>query len=141
MSYKIREIDGGDNADILADLHNICFYDKEAPQADYEVGYWWLCYFEKEPMGFAGITPSVLGTTTGYLKRVGVVPEHTGHGLQKRLIRVREAKARKVGWTRIVTDCTDNPASANSLYKAGYKMFTPHCPWAFDNSLYWTKNL
>lgn len=140
MSYRIREVDGGENADILADLHTICFQD-EAAQADYEVGYWWLAYFEKEPVAFAGVTPSVLGFNTGYLKRVGVLPEHRGAGLQKRLIRVREAKAKKQGWSRLVTDCTDNPASANSLYKAGYKMFAPTWPWAFPQSLYWQKNL
>jgi GNAT superfamily N-acetyltransferase len=140
LSYKIREIDGGDNADILADIHKTCFKDT-AKQVDYEQGYWWLAYNDKEPVAFAGITPSTLGFNTGYLKRVGVLPEHRGQGLQKRLIRVREARAKKQGWSRIVTDCTDNPASANSLYKAGYKMFTPTWPWAFDNSLYWTKNL
>lgn len=140
MSYKIREVDGGDNADILADLHKTCFEDA-ADQANYENGFWWLAYYEKEPIAFAGITPSDLGHNIGYLKRVGVLPEHRGSGLQKRLIRVREAKAKRNGWYRIVTDCTDNPASANSLFKAGYKMFAPTYPWAFENSLYWTKTI
>lgn len=140
MSYLIREVDGSDNIDILAELHETCFRD-EAEQADYDVGFWWLAYFEKEPIGFAGLTPSQLGFNCGYLKRSGVLVEHQGHGLQKRLIRVREAKAKKLGWKRLVTDTTDNPASSNSLYRAGFKLFAPAYPWAFDNTLYWTKTL
>lgn len=140
MSYRIREVDGEENADILTDLHTSCF-GESAEQAEYDNGSWWLAYFEKEPIAFAGLVPSTLGLDTGYLKRVGVLEEHRGQGLQKRLIRVRESRAKRNGWVRLVTDCTDNPASANSLYAAGFKMFKPKYVWAFDNSLYWQKRI
>lgn len=141
MSYRIREVDGGEYADVLTELHEACF-DGTAAQPDYDAGHWWLAYDErKEAIGFAGITPSSLDEYTGYLKRAGVLEEHRGHGLQKRLIRVREARAKKNGWLRIVTDCTDNPNSANNLYRAGYRMLRPHYGWAFSDTLYWTKTL
>ena len=140
INYRIREIDGGDNADILTELHSQCF-GSEAPQADYDIGHWWLAYYEKEPIGFAGLTPSQFTSYCGYLKRAGVLPEHRGHGLQRRLVRVRESRARKNGWSRIVTDCTDNPASANNLFKAGYRMFTPKAPWFRESTLYWIKSI
>jgi hypothetical protein len=38
-----------------------------------------------------------------------------------------------------VTDTTDDVASANSLIKAGYTLYTPAQPWALSNSLYWRK--
>jgi GNAT superfamily N-acetyltransferase len=138
--YRISEVDGDENSDVLQELHTICF-GLTADQADYGHGHWWLAHYDKEPVAFAGIVPSALGFNTGYLKRAGVIPEHRGVGLQKRLIRVREARARKNGWSKIVTDCTDNPASANSLYASGFKMFKPRYGWAFDNSLYWYKTI
>lgn len=140
MSYRIREIDGSDNDDILTELHSLCF-GGEAPQAEYDHGHWWLAFDGKEPVAFAGLTPSQLGFNCGYLKRCGILPEHRGQGLQRRLIRVREARAKKNGWGRIVTDCTDNPHSANNLFKAGYKMFTPKYGWFREATLYWTKTI
>jgi hypothetical protein len=32
-----------------------------------------------------------------------------------------------------------NIASANNFIRAGYRMFQPHHPWAFPNTLYWRK--
>jgi GNAT superfamily N-acetyltransferase len=139
LSYTIREVDGVDNDDILTELHGKFFH--ESVLVDFGIGYWWLAYYEKEPIAFAGLSPSQLGFNCGYLKRCGVLPEHQGNGLQRRLIRVRESKAKRLGWARLVTDTTDNPQSSNSLYRAGFKMFAPAWPWAFDNTLYWTKTL
>lgn len=140
-TYRIVEVDGEEEADTLKELHALTFF-KEAVQANYEHGHWWVAYTdEKEPVAFAGIVPSILGFNTGYLKRVGVLPEHRGNGLHRRLTRVREARAKKNGWARVVTDTTDNPNSANNLIKAGYLMFKPKYPWAFENSLYWQKTI
>lgn len=141
VTYQIREVDGDDEdvAETLDLLHDLCFMNA-ALRVKYDYGYWWLAYLEKEPVGFAGIVPSSMGLGIGYLKRAGVLPEHRGKGLQKRLLKVRETKARRVGWTRVITDTTDNVPSANNLMKAGYRLFAPE-PWAFKHSLYWTKTL
>ena len=140
LTYRIREIDGPKHSDILAKLHQRTFGDS-AEQPDVSRGHWWLVYYEKEPIAFAGLTPSQLGFNCGYLKRVGVLPAHRGNGLQRRLVRVREARARRNGWKRVITDTTENVPSANSLIRAGYRMFRPTHGWAFNDTLYWTKTL
>lgn len=144
MSYAIREVDGGDDEHALdiALLHRLTFGDC-APAVETNYGHWWLVYFADDPMpvAFAGLTQSSLAPNVGYLKRAGVLRKHTGQGLQSRLIRTREARARRNGWSRIVTDTTDNVQSANNLIRAGYRMFAPAYPWAFPTTLYWTKNL
>jgi len=141
MTYSIREVDGteDDIVDTLNELHAACFLDS-AIRVPYDYGYWWIAYRCDEPAGFAGIVPSSIGLGVGYLKRAGVLPWHRGNGLQRRLLKVREAKARKLGWSRIITDTTDNVPSANNLIAAGYRLFQPR-PWAFKHSLYWTKEL
>lgn len=140
--YRIREVDGFDDdiGELLRNLHDETFGDT-APQIDPERGLWWLLYAGREPVGFAGMKPSEGEAHAGYLTRSGVLPIHRGKRLQLRLIRVREAKARKLGWTALRTDTTDNTPSANTLIRAGFKLFKPDVPWAFAHSLYWRKNL
>lgn len=148
MTYRIREVDGDDEdvAETLDLLHDLCFMDA-ALRVKYDYGYWWMAYHDSsqrrnEPVGFAGITPSTLAPGIGYLKRAGVLPEHRGQGLQRRLLKVRERKARELGWVSVITDTTDNVPSANNLIKAGYRLFEPpYGKWAFERSLYWTKDL
>lgn len=137
----VREVDGADEdvAEDLFSLHQITFRGVEVP--DFEQGHWWLAYHDfKTPVGFAGIV-KVPHENLGYLKRAGVIPSFRGQGLQRRFIRVREIRARKNGWARVVTDTTSNVASANSLIGAGYRLYSPAHPWAFNNSLYWYKDL
>jgi GNAT superfamily N-acetyltransferase len=141
MTYRIREVDGEDEdvAETLDLLHDLCFLDA-ALRVKYDYGYWWLAYSGKEAIGFAGITPSTIGPGVGYLKRAGVLPEHRGHGLQRRLLKARERKARELGWHSIITDTTSNVPSSNNLMDAGYRLFDPE-PWAWKESLYWRKDL
>lgn len=146
--YVIREVDAFDDEialDIML-LHDLTFGSGKSATAsrpDLAAGHWWLAYHLDDPMpvAFAGITPSTLGPAIGYLKRAGVLPAHAGHGLQRRLIRVRVSRARRNGWHRVVTDTTDNPRSANNLAAEGFRMFTPAAPWAFPTTLYWQKQL
>jgi L-amino acid N-acyltransferase YncA len=73
--------------------------------------------------------------------RAGVIRNFQGHGLQKRLIQARIRKARALNWEWLLTDTTDNPASANSLIAMGFKLYEPKAPWANKNSLYWRLNI
>lgn len=139
-NYRIREIDGEENADILAELHLLTFFDS-APLPDFSNGYWWLATLGKESVAFIGIIQSILGLDTGYFTRVGVLPSHRGHQLQAKLMRAMEAKARRLGWQHIVTDTTDNVPSSNNIIAAGYRLFEPKHRWSFGHSLYWHKQL
>lgn len=140
--YRIREVDGADDeiAETLLELDTAIFGDT-APRIKPEEGYWWAAYHGKEIVAYAGMSPSLAVPDAGYLDRCGVMPDHRGHRLQARLLRVRENKARKLGWTCIRTDTTSNPPSSNSLIRAGYKIFTPRIPWAFNHTIYWKKEL
>jgi len=101
-------------------------------------GHWWIAYAEcGKPVAFAGLVRSTRWTDTGYLCRAGVLDGFTGHGLQKRLIKVRLAQAKKLNWNWCITDTTDNPASSNSLISCGFRVYTPGSPWSFKNAIYW----
>ena len=101
-------------------------------------GHWWVAYAEcGKPVAFAGLVRSLKWSDTGYLCRAGVMDGFTGHGLQKRLILARIKQARKLGWNWLVTDTTNNPASANSLINAGFKIYRPGQLWSWKHSIYW----
>lgn len=144
--YRIREVDASDDeiSEIIHDFNRAA--DPKFPVLkEHELEglhcYWWLAYLDNEPVAFAGMVPSRLYKNTGYLKRAGVVPEHRGRGLQLRFFRAREAKARKIGWNMLVSECTGTIYSANNFIRAGYKLFEPRERWAFENSLYWCKSI
>lgn len=141
--YRIREVDGFD-ADVAHEieaLHSLTFW-KDAPDIDPEAGHWWFAYHNKAPVAFAGVVPSTWFQNLGYFHRVGVLPEHRGKGLQVRLMRTMEARARKIGWDGIVSDTTAwNAASANSFIKMGYRVFTPTFRWSYHDAIYWCKRL
>ncbi len=72
------------------------------------------------------------------------IPEFDqGHwnALQLRLMRALESRARHNGWCCIVSDTTDNLASANNFIRAGYRLYQPQYAWAWPNTLYWRKSI
>lgn len=146
MVYRIREVDGFDEdiAESLRDLHDEVFGDS-APNVDPERGHWWLAFAvddSREIAGFCGLTPTYSHPTeVAYLKRAGVLLQHRGQGLQKRFIRVREGKARRLGFRTIVTDTSDNPSSSNSLIACGYRIYRPEDPWGWNHTIYWRKDI
>jgi len=108
---------------------------------DTNFGSWWIATANGVDIGFAGLVRTVSWTDCGYLCRAGVVPAARGQGLQKQFIRVRLRQAKALGWRWVVTDTTDNPASANNLIATGFKLFQPTKPWSFKNTLYWRRKL
>lgn len=145
MRYRIKEVDASDEdiAETIRDLHDEIF-GSTAPQVDPERGHWWLAFAtdaSRDIAGFCGLTSTYGDPTLGYLKRAGVTLPHRGQGLQRRFVRVREAKARKLGMRSIITDTSDNPSSANNLIACGYRIYRPEEPWGFNHTIYWTKDL
>ena len=140
--YRIREVEPADEdvADMLGELHRLTFLDS-APVPAFDQGHWWLAFRGDKPVGFAGVVPSTHVLRAGYFCRVGVLGPHHGHRLQLRLMRAIEARARLNGWRSIVSDTTDNLPSANNFIRAGYRLFTPLHPWAWQNTLYWRKDM
>lgn len=138
MQFTIKKVDLRNPS--LVTL--ICYLQKKILPSDNiykpDRGHWWIAYAaDGKPVAFAGLVRSIKWTDTGYLCRAGVLDGYTGHGLQKRLIVARTKQARKLGWNWCITDTTNNPASANSLINAGFKIYTPGQPWSFRNAIYW----
>lgn len=148
MSYRSRraDLDNEDDVDHLRELHKLTFTDGSfIPDFDY--GAWWLLAPALDfltPVAFCGVVPSTLGFGYAYLKRAGVLAEHQGHGLQRRMIRLREQWARREGFHTIVTETVShNTHSANNLAACGFKMFEPAVPWGhkIGVGLYYKKAL
>ncbi|MGA8900326.1 GNAT family N-acetyltransferase [Bradyrhizobium sp.] len=141
-TYRIREVDGRDDeiVDILTELHRMTFLGG-ASVPPFDRGHWWLAYCEATPVAFAGVVPSTHVREAGYFCRVGVLQRHWGHRLQLRLMRAIEMRARRNGWTCMVSDTTGNVVSANNFIRAGYRLYWPLYPWAFPDTLYWRKSL
>lgn len=136
----IRRIDGIKENQLLTDLQTtILPYDTPEPTAK---GWWWVARTtDGFPVAFCGMTRSSKWRDTIYLCRAGVLREFRGAGLQARLIRVREHKAKELGMNWLVTDTYDNPASSNSLINCGFKLYEPSSPWGAKGTLYWKKKI
>ena len=140
MDYAIRKVDTGDAkvAETIAKLHRLTL--GAGCPFPYLSGHWWLVFSKDAPVGFAGMKETTHGGA-GYLCRAGVLRAHRGHGLQRKLIRVRERQAVANGWTQCCSDTSDNPISANNLIACGYRIFNPAKPWGFRHTIYWRRTL
>ncbi len=142
MKYVVRQVNPKDPEiwAIIARLQ-LQTLPYDVPQKPSE-GWWWLCYTDAGiPIGYAGMVPSRRWQETGYLSRAGVLEQHQGQGLQKRLIRVRITKAKQLGYKWLLSDTSENPASANSLIACGFKMYEPSSPYGLETSLYWRRKI
>ena len=139
-SISITEVDGGAQRDILLAMEEELLPGCEPINP--AVGHWWLA---KDQHGvhaaYAALRLVASEPGVGFLFRCGVVKDFRGHGLQQRLIRVRLAKAKRLGLTRVITYTIDNPPSANSLIACGFRMYTPANRWGGAEAQYWYRKL
>lgn len=137
---NIREVNAKTqtNTLLLRQLHDETFGD-EAEVPDFSEGWWWLAFDKKIPIGFGWLAPSHRYNDFAYLGRCGVIPLYRGKGIQRKLIQIRERKAKKNGYNGCVTDTTRNIPSANNLIRAGYLLYTPSTLYGFSDTLYWRK--
>lgn len=136
MSVSIRPSTA---TDTLRQLHAECLPDDV--HEDYSEGHWWVATEGGKAVGFAGVRPSRSWPQAAYLSRAGVLPSHRGQGLQRRLIRVRVALAKRQGFTHCITTTFENPASANNLIREGFLTYLPATPWGAEGTIYWIKRL
>src|ERR1035438_9917255 len=102
--YKITQIDGLLNTD---QIHAFNAEVKEWPPLTNKHlcnGFWWFVHHGADVVGFAGMVPFEPFPLVGYLKRCWIHPSHLGHGLQQRLLVVRELKSKAIGWTHLVSE-------------------------------------
>jgi ribosomal protein S18 acetylase RimI-like enzyme len=66
------------------------------------------------------------GVPVGFHYRGGVLPGYRGHGLQRQMLRLREAEMRDRGLTTAVTYTdADGAASMRNLIAEGYRPYVP----------------
>jgi GNAT superfamily N-acetyltransferase len=143
--YRIREVDASDNevAETIREFNKLeAWPELTDEELDGDDCHWWFAYDElNNPIAFSGLNPSRLYQNAGYFKRVGVLSGHRGNRLQVRFFRALEQRARRIGWNLIVSETTNTIYSANNFIRCGYRLFEPTIRWAFQNSLYWRKDL
>ncbi len=137
MDYAIRKAKTPLDFENISYLQKVCLPNDKA--CDISTGHWWLILKDGEPVGFGGYQHSSQWHRCAYLCRAGVLPEHRGAGLQKRLIRVRCNHASRNNFDWVITDTRQNPASANSLISCGFKTYLPKNPWGYTDATYWRK--
>lgn len=102
--------------------------------------HWWLAYRDGEPVAFAALHQYTNEPTTAFLALCGVAEDARGCGLQRRLIRVREQKAKALGVQRLISyTSADNVHSANNLIAAGYRLYVPRWEWGVAHANYFRK--
>lgn len=102
---------------------------------------WWIVRHHKAGVvGFAGAKYVDLDDVL-YLCRAGVLPEHRGKGLQRRLIRRRVQHGRSIDGCRgsYTYTALHNTFSASNLIACGFRPFAPNYPWGGDRANYWWK--
>ena len=98
---------------------------------------WWIGSLGGVPVCYAG----AYGTGKKWsLTRAGVLAEHRGHGLQRRLVRARERHARRRGAKQVSSYThAGNYPSANNLIACGYRL-TKHWRSGGSTFLTWSKD-
>jgi GNAT superfamily N-acetyltransferase len=141
-TYYVRAVALDDAMDYaIMYLHLRIFGSSAHVPVPSDEGHWWVVYHDGSLVGFAGMKKSASTAGAGYFMRSGVMKDHRGHALQRRLIVARERKARRLGFTQLVTDTNDNFYSARNLKRAGFEEFTPPNPWGGNETIYWRKQL
>lgn len=142
MTYRARQVNAGHapNTVLVAGLHANLFPTTVFPWP--HTGHWWVIEKDGEAVAFSHLVQSTYYPETGYFARVGVLPEHRGHGLQRRLMSLAEAQGRRNGWTQLVSDTRRVPYSAANFEQSGWLKFDPEHPWySHRDVIYWRKDL
>lgn len=140
---EIRAVDGMAHCDLLHYMNG--FEPERFPPLKSKHlahGHWWLAIDDNVAVGFAGMVPFFEQSDgIGYLKRAYVLPQYRGRGLQRSFMRLRESKARELGYHLIVSECANNPPSERNFLAEGFEAFTPEQSWGEVGSVYFRKRL
>jgi len=136
MKFRIRQTT---NKEIVFNLSDALF--GSDLKYDHSKNVYWLAFDQNNnPVGFAQATPTGFGEV--FLSRSGVLKCARGYDLQVRLIKVREAWARKNGYTALVTYAIrSNGPSIKSLLKCGFKIYEPSWEWGSSQMVYFSKDI
>lgn len=123
------------NIKIVRKIERECFAVYETCENDD----FWFVYNNNDIIGYCASTQYEMPWVS-FLSGCAILPDFRGHGLQSRCIKVREQRAKKLGYTRCVSyTIPSNIYSANNLIKNGYKLYIPPTFWGGKNQLYFQK--
>lgn len=106
---------------------------------DFDKDVWWIVTHRGKPVGFCGLSEFPREGFV-FLKRAGVLYEHRGLRIHRKMIKTRLNYAKTRDFSQIITyTLVDNPSSANNLIKAGFRLYLPENRWVGNNALYWVK--
>jgi predicted GNAT family acetyltransferase len=104
---------------------------------------WWGVFTSSgQLIGVGGMLQSAIEEDTFYLNRSYIQPEHRGHGLQRKLIKARVARAKELKGAFATSDTFNSPHSTNNLLGCGFRAYSPAEPWrGTDGTVYWRVRL
>jgi len=141
MKFTVREVQFEDEAPIIIALDSEFFDPVDAPFPGGK-GYWWLARNESgDVVGYANLRQSHKWSDCGFLARAAVIESARGNRLHQRLIAVRSAKAKRLGWNYLITNTYRNPKSVNTLIRCGFKSYIPAYKWATSDAQYWRRKV
>lgn len=86
----------------------------------------WIVFQGKEPVGYCSLDNSLYYEDSLFLSSAGVLHEHRGNKLHKRMINTRIRFAKKHGYRRVITyTAAWNEYSYMNLQKYGFKIYYP----------------
>ena len=125
MPIDFRPAPSLEDGERILRMDGICFPVDEPPSV---AGAEWI-------IGWDGAMPAAYcawktvehgDVQVGFHYRAGVLPEYRGHGLQRRMLRLREIRMRAQGLAVAVTYTdADGAASMRSLIAEGYRPYAP----------------
>jgi GNAT superfamily N-acetyltransferase len=138
MGYRITPTD---DHDLIQEMDGLAFPEAPLTAQQIEAAEWWVARDPSgKPVAYAGarFMQSVEGGC--WLSRCAVLAEAQGAGLQRRMIRVRLAWARRHGLTEAYTYTVPwNSPSMNNLIRCGFRTYQD--VYCGDGFVYWVKSL
>lgn len=125
MAVEFRPAAPAEDGQLILRMDRICFPLDEPPTI---AGAQWIIGWDGGTVAAycAWKTVDHGGVQVGFHYRGGVLPEYRGHGLQRRMLCLREAAMRERGLTNAVTYTdADGAASMRSLIAEGYRPYAP----------------
>ena len=122
--YRIRKTL---HLDQLIILNEYIFPQDPLEVDDRTVG--WHVTKDDKSAGFC--TMRLLDDGIAFMDRGGILSEHRGNNLHRRLIKIRERYAKRKGYKTMITYVmADNYASLFTLIRQDYKMYSPEYAYA-----------
>jgi GNAT superfamily N-acetyltransferase len=120
-----RRAVSAEDAALIAQMDVVCF-PIDTP-AVFAGARWFIGWERDRPVAYcAWKTVEQDGVPVGFHYRGGVLPDWRGHGLQREMLRLREAGMREQGLAKAATYTdADGAASMRNLIAEGYRPYAP----------------